>query len=78
MTKESIEKYCKDRGLFVKVLYVQYCDYNGRAENDYWVVYTFDPNYTGEGRNYNETTAIIEPEYDALCIDEEDFYLEAK
>mgnify|MGYP003443739039 CR=1 FL=1 len=65
MTKESLQTKCNEKGLRVKILYVEQTEFEM-----YEVIYTFDMDY--QGRDYYENY-IIEPELDELVQDEEEF-----
>lgn len=65
MTKESLQTKCNEKGLRVKILYVEQTEYEM-----YEVIYTFDMDY--QGRDSYEDY-IIEPELDELVQDEEEF-----
>ncbi len=70
MTEESLQKYCDDRGLKIKILHIVPPD---SSSNEYEVIYTFNLNY--RGRSYFNVHTLVEPEQDEMCIDEEEFYL---
>lgn len=65
MTKESLQTKCNEKGLRVKILYVEQTEFEM-----YEVIYTFDMDY--QGRDSYEKY-IIEPELDELVQDEEEF-----
>lgn len=65
MTKESLQAKCNENNLEVKILSVKETEYE-----DYEVVYTFDMDY--QGRDSYED-CIIEPEFDELVKDEDEF-----
>lgn len=65
MTKESLQTKCNEKGLRVKILYVEQTEYEM-----YEVIYTFDMDYQGRDSYENY---IIEPELDELVQDEEEF-----
>ncbi len=69
MTKESLQKKCSEKGLVLKILYVEKTEFD-----DYEVIYTFDVNY--QGRDSYEQ--ILEPELDELVKDEDEFVFLAK
>lgn len=69
MTKESLQKKCSEKGLVLKILYVEKTEFD-----DYEVIYTFDVNY--QGRDSYEQ--ILEPELDELVEDEDEFVFLAK
>lgn len=66
MTVKSLQEYCDRNQLKVKILYVEQTEYG-----DYEVIYTFDFDY--KGRDYTETNYIIEPEFDDVIVDEQEF-----
>lgn len=65
MTKESLQTKCNEKGLRVKILYVEQTEYEM-----YEVIYTFDMDYQGRDSYENY---IIELELDELVQDEEEF-----
>lgn len=65
MTKESLQTKCNEKGLRVKILYVEQTEYEM-----YEVIYTFDMDYQGRDSYENY---IIEPELDELVQDEDEF-----
>lgn len=65
MTKESLQTKCNEKGLRVKILYVEQTEYE-----EYEVIYTFDMDYQGRDSYENY---IIEPELDELVQDEDEF-----
>ena len=66
MTVKSLQEYCDRNQLKVKILYVEQTEYG-----DYNVIYTFDFDY--KGRDYTGTNYIIEPEFDDVIVDEQEF-----
>lgn len=73
MTKESLQKYCDDRGLKIKILHIVPPNSSSDAYKEYEVIYTFNLNY--RGRDYFNVHTLVEPERDEMCTDEEEFYL---
>ena len=61
MTKESLQTKCNEKGLRVKILYVEQTEFEM-----YEVIYTFDMDYQGRDSYENH---IIEPELDELVQD---------
>ncbi len=65
MTKESLQKKCDEKGLEIKILFVE-----KTRLGDFEVVYTHDMNYQGRDSYKHH---IIDPELDELVENEDDF-----
>lgn len=73
MTKESLQKYCDNENLKVKVLFTKPTKSEDGEYNLYYVVYTFDLDYNPVDKDYSNIEWITEPELDEIVEDEKEF-----